>query len=90
MKDKYRNILIGIIILTFVITLWLQNTDDNKYHIKRNTIHDKYKFPFFWSSCLGLGFVLLKLDVFNHDNKNLVKDLPSSYTQDIYIEPFYR
>ena len=52
-------------------------------------------FLFFWSSCLGLGYILLKIDVFNHDNKNLVnnqytKDLPSSYTQDIYIEPFYR
>jgi len=95
MKEDPSYILSSIVILTFVITVWLQNIDDNKHYIKRNTNDDKYKFPFFWSSCLGLGYILLKIDVFNHDNKNLVnnqytKDLPSSYTQDIYIEPFYR
>ena len=86
-------ILISLIILTFMITIWLQKTDDNKHNIKRTTIYDKYKFPFFWSSYLGLGFILL--NIFNNNNNNLIieqylKNLPSSYSQEIYIDPFYQ
>ena len=42
MKEDPSYILSSIVILTFVITVWLQNIDDNKHYIKRNTNYDKY------------------------------------------------
>ena len=47
MKEDPSYILSSIVILTFVITVWLQNIDDNKHYIKRNTNYNKYKF-FLW------------------------------------------
>jgi len=43
-----------IIGLTFFIILWFQEQDDKKHNKVRELYYDKYKFPIFVSSIIGL------------------------------------
>ena len=76
-----------IIISIFFITLWLQNTDDQKYNNKRISFYDKYKLPIFFSASIGL--ILNIYDILCNNilyAPNKLDNINNIYDQEIYID----
>jgi predicted permease len=43
-----------VVIITFLIILWFQNSDDKKHNRDRKSFYDKYKLPLLVSTIIGL------------------------------------
>ena len=76
-----------IIVLTFILILWFQSIEDNKYKKQRNNIYEKYKYPIFVSALVGL--VMSYSDYFCMNTiQNIPKKLkPNVLEQQIFIDP---
>jgi len=81
-----------IVILTFFIILWFQSTEDNKYNKKRDTTYEKYKYPIFVSSIVGLilsySSYFCEIKSINSIQEIIPKKIKSNILeQQIYIDP---
>jgi hypothetical protein len=65
--DNYIKIL--VVISTFCIILWIQNTDDTKYKKERKSYYDKYSIPILVASITGLLLTFDKCTLQSYSNK---------------------
>ena len=65
-----------VVIITFLIILWFQNSDDKKHKRNRESLYDKYKLPLLVSTIIGL---ILNLSLLFNINEcklnNIIKEV---------------
>ena len=81
-----------IVILIFCVILWFQSTEDNKYNKIRKTTYEKYKYPIFVSSIVGLILSYSNYFCQMNSNNSLREIIPKKIKsnildQQIYIDP---
>ena len=81
-----------IVILIFCVILWFQSTEDNKYNKIRKTTYEKYKYPIFVSSIVGLilsySNYFCKINSSNVLHTFIPKKIKSTILdQQIFIDP---
>jgi hypothetical protein len=47
-----------VMIITFLIILWFQTSDDKKHKYKRVSLYDQYKLPVLISTIISLNFLI--------------------------------
>lgn len=79
-----------LLLSIFLITLFIQYKDDNKYNKKRISLYDKYNLPIFFTCIIAL--LLNSLHYFISCNDNINPDYKNNYKiydQEIILEPMY-